>query len=93
MGRRVYQISEKYEKTLWKTVNQKGDKIYANMSGCENEREIWEKKNNDVKMREREREKISVVKTMDANFQTIVPSSDELKKGEILEERERVRAI
>lgn len=91
MGRRVYQISEKYEKTLWKTVNQKGDKIYANMSGYENEREIWEKKNNDVKMRERER--ISVVKTMDANFQTIVLSSDELKKGEILEERERVRAI
>lgn len=31
---------------------------------------------------------------MDANFQTIVLSSDELiKKGEILEERERVRAI
>lgn len=46
-----------------------------------------------VKMRERERERISVVKTMDANFQTIVLSSDELKKGEILEERERVRAI
>lgn len=91
MERRVYQISEKYEKTLWKTVNQKGDKIYVNMSGCENEGEIWEKKNNDVKMRERER--ISVVKTMNANFQTIVLSSDELKKGEILEERERVRAI
>lgn len=44
-------------------------------------------------MREREKERISVVKTMDANFQTIVLSSDELKKGEILEERERVRAI
>jgi len=52
-------------------------KTCAEMLVCENGREIWEKKNKNVKNEKRERERIpaSVAKIMDANFQTIVLSS------------------